>query len=76
MGVGWQLQRSIGGRAAGLPRWKLWRMIGNMAIDSTVGSVPLIGDAFDVIYRSNTKNLRIVKKHLDTHHPHTQVIEG
>ena len=60
----------------GLPRWKLWRMIGNIAIDSTVGSVPLIGDAFDVIYRSNTKNLRIVKKHLDTHRPHTQVIEG
>ena len=60
----------------GLPRWKLWRMIGNIAIDSTVGSVPLIGDAFDVIYRSNTKNLRIVKKHLDTHPPHTQVIEG
>ena len=51
-------------------------MVGNIAIDSTVGSVPLIGDAFDVVYRSNTKNLRIVKKHLDKHHPHTQVIEG
>ena len=31
----------------GLPRWKLWRMVGNIAIDSTVGSVPLIGDAFE-----------------------------
>ncbi len=60
----------------GLPRWKLWRMVGNIAIDSTVGSVPLIGDAFDVVYRSNTKNLRIVKRYLDKHHPHTQVIEG
>ena len=35
-----------------------------------------VGDAFDVVYRSNTKNLRIVKRHLDKHHPHTQVIEG
>ena len=60
----------------GLPKWKLWRMAGNIAIDGAIGAVPLVGDAFDVVYRSNTKNLRIVKKHLDTHHPHTQVIEG
>ena len=60
----------------GLPRWKLWRMIGNIGIDSAVGAVPIIGDAFDVVYRSNTKNLRIVKRHLDKQHPHTQVIEG
>ncbi|MEX0341249.1 MAG: DUF4112 domain-containing protein [Erythrobacter sp.] len=60
----------------GLPRWKLWRMIGNVAIDSTIGAVPVVGDAFDVVYRSNTKNLRIVKKHLDKHHPQTRVIEG
>ncbi|MBO6528391.1 MAG: DUF4112 domain-containing protein [Erythrobacter sp.] len=60
----------------GLPRWKLWRMMGNVAIDTAVGAVPVVGDAFDVVYRSNTKNLRIVKKHLDKHHPQTQVIEG
>lgn len=60
----------------GLPRWKLWQMIGNIAIDGAVGAVPVVGDAFDVVYRSNTKNLRIVKKHLDKHHPQTRVIEG
>ena len=63
-------------RNLGLPRWKLWRMIGNIAVDSAVGAVPVVGDAFDVVYRSNTKNLRIVKKHLDKHHPQTRVIEG
>ncbi|MCF8883187.1 DUF4112 domain-containing protein [Erythrobacter sp. SN021] len=63
-------------RNLGLPRWKLWRMIGNIAIDGAVGAVPVVGDAFDVVYRSNTKNLRIVKKHLDKHHPQTRVIEG
>jgi hypothetical protein len=60
----------------GLPKWKLWRMAGNIAIDSAIGAVPVVGDAFDVVYRSNTKNLRIIRKHLDKHHPHTQVIEG
>ena len=59
----------------GLPKWKLWRMAGNIAIDSAIGAVPVVGDAFDVVYRSNTKNLRIVRKHLDKHHPHTMVID-
>ena len=59
----------------GLPKWKLWRMAGNIAIDGAIGAVPLVGDAFDVVYRSNTKNLRIVRKHLDKHHPHTMVID-
>ena len=59
----------------GLPRWKLWRMIGHIAFDSAVGAVPIAGDAFDLFYKSNSKNLRIVKKHLDKHHPQTMGIE-
>ena len=60
----------------GLPKWKLARMSGNIALDTAVGAIPLLGDALDFVYRSNTRNLRIVKKHLDKHHPHTRVIEG
>lgn len=60
----------------GLPRWKLWRMAGNVGFDALLGAVPLVGDAADVLYRSNTRNLRIIKKHLDKHHPETRVIEG
>ncbi len=63
-------------RNLGLPKWKLARMAGNIAIDTAVGAVPVLGDAFDLAFRSNTRNLRIVKKHLDKHHPHTRVIEG
>lgn len=59
----------------GLPKWKLARMAGNIALDTAVGAVPVLGDALDFVYRSNTRNLRIVKKHLDKHHPHTRVIE-
>lgn len=60
----------------GLPKWKLWRMAGNIAFDAAVGAVPLAGDVFDFAFRSNTRNLRIVKRHLDRHHPETRVIEG
>ena len=63
-------------RNLGLPKWKLWRMMGNLAVDTTIGAVPFVGDAFDIAFRSNTRNLRIVKKHLDKHHPETMVIEG
>lgn len=58
-----------------LPRWQLWRMAGNIALDTAVGTVPVVGDALDFIYRSNSRNLKIVKKHLDKHHPQTRVIE-
>ncbi len=60
----------------GLPKWKLLRMVGNVAFDSAVGAVPLAGDLFDFLFASNTRNLRIIKKHLDKHHPATRVIEG
>jgi hypothetical protein len=60
----------------GLPKWKLWRMAGNVAFDTAVGAVPLVGDAFDLLFRSNTRNLKIVKRHLDRHHPATRTIEG
>lgn len=63
-------------RNLGLPKWKLWRMAGNVAFDSLLGAVPLAGDAFDLLFRSNTRNLRIVRKHLDRHHPATRVIEA
>ena len=63
-------------RNLGMPRWQLWRMAGNVGIDTLVGAVPVAGDLFDLLYRSNTKNLKIIRKHLDKHHPATKVIEG
>jgi len=63
-------------RNLGMPRWQLWRMAGNVGIDSLIGAVPVAGDLFDFAFRSNTRNLRIVRKHLDRHHPETRVIEG
>ena len=63
-------------RNLGLPKWQLWRMAANVGIDTAVGAVPVVGDVFDLAFRSNSKNLRIVKRHLDKHHPATRVLEG
>ena len=59
-----------------MPRWQLWRMAGNVGIDSLVGAVPIAGDLFDFAFRSNTRNLKIIRKHLDKHHPGTVVISS
>lgn len=63
-------------RNLGIPKWKLARMAGNILIDTGLGAIPFAGDLFDLLYRSNSKNLKIIKKHLDKHHPTTAVIEG
>src|SRR5215218_2227696 len=61
-------------RQLGLPRWKIARMIGNLALDTTLGAIPIAGDVFDVFYKSNQRNLKIVTDHLEKHSP--RVIEG
>ncbi|WP_298470270.1 DUF4112 domain-containing protein [uncultured Erythrobacter sp.] len=63
-------------RNLGMSKWHLMRMGGNVAFDTVLGLVPVVGDAADFVFRSNTRNLRIIKKHLDKHHPETRVIEG
>lgn len=63
-------------RNLGMSKWHLARMATNVGFDTLIGSVPLAGDVFDFVFRSNSRNLRIVRKYLDKHHPHTRVIEG
>ena len=63
-------------RNLGMPKWQLWRMAGNVGFDTLIGAIPVAGDLFDFLYRSNSRNVRIIRKHLDKHHPATGVIEG
>ena len=60
----------------GMPKWKLWRMAGNVGVDTLLGAVPVAGDLFDFVYRSNSRNLKIVLKHLDQHHPGTATLSA
>jgi hypothetical protein len=43
----------------------LARMIGNVAVDTIVGEVPLLGDLFDAGWKANTKNLALLEAHLE-----------
>jgi hypothetical protein len=63
-------------RNLGMSKFQLMRMAANVGIDTALGAIPLAGDAFDFLWRSNSKNLRIIKRHLDKHHPGTRIIEG
>ena len=63
-------------RNLGMSRWHLFRMAGNIGLDFLLGLIPFIGAIPDFFFRSNTRNLRIVKRWLDKHHPETGVIEG
>src|SRR5215208_2093523 len=51
-------------RQRGLPRWKIARMVGNVAFDTAIGAIPVAGDAFDLFFKANERNLRIVNEHL------------
>ena len=52
------------GSKLGLPREKIARMLGNVAIEAALGSVPVLGDLFDVVWKANLRNLAIIDKHL------------
>ena len=62
-------------RNLGMSKWQMTRMAGNVGIDTLLGAVPFIGAIPDFFFRSNTRNLRIIRKHLDRHHPATATIE-
>ncbi|MFC0203537.1 DUF4112 domain-containing protein [Novosphingobium soli] len=63
-------------RNLGMSKWQLARMTANVGIDTAVGAIPVAGDLFDFVFRSNSRNLRMIRRHLDKHHPHTRIIEG
>jgi len=50
---------------AGAPASVLARMALNVGIDTLVGSVPVLGDLFDFAWKSNTRNVRLLTRHVD-----------
>ena len=63
-------------RNLGMPKSAMLRMAGNVGFDWLLGLIPGVGDAADFFFRSNTRNLKIIKRHLDRHHPGTATIES
>jgi hypothetical protein len=48
----------------GASPFTLARMIGNVAADFLLGSVPFVGDLFDVAFKANRRNARLLEQHL------------
>lgn len=63
-------------RNLGMSKWQLTRMVANVGFDTLIGAIPFAGDVFDFIFRSNSRNLRMIRRHLDRHHPATGIIDG
>jgi hypothetical protein len=63
-------------RNLGMSKWHVARMGGNIGVDWLLGMIPLVGAIPDFFFRSNTRNLRIIKRHLDKHHGGTATIEA
>ncbi len=52
-------------RRLGAPRWLIARMMANALLDTAVGAIPVLGDAFDVLFRANMKNMALLRRHLE-----------
>ena len=59
-----------------MSKWAMTRMAGNVGVDWLLGLIPWVGAIPDFFFRSNSRNLRIIKRHLDKHHAGTATIES
>ena len=60
----------------GMSRWQITRMAGNVGFDWLLGLIPWVGAIPDFFFRSNTRNLKMIRRHLDKHHAGTATVEG
>jgi hypothetical protein len=52
-------------RRLGLPNHVVARMAGNIVVDVVFGSIPLLGSVFDVFYKANRRNFRLLQEHVE-----------
>ncbi len=63
----------------GMSKWQMARMSGNVGLNWLLGLfsvIPIVGVIPTLLFRSNSRNLKIIKKHLAKHHPDIRTIEG
>ena len=47
----------------GVPKWLMLRMAANAILEGAVGIVPVAGDAFDIYFRANRRNVALLRKY-------------
>lgn len=62
-------------RNLGMSKWTMLRMAGNIGVDWLLGLIPFVGAVPDYFFRSNSRNLRLIRRHLDMHHPETGIVD-
>lgn len=70
---GWMVWEA---RNLGMSKWQMTRMFGNVGFDMLLGAVPLVGAIPDFFFRSNSRNLKIIRRHLEKNHPAAVTIDG
>jgi Domain of unknown function (DUF4112) len=55
----------------GVPYVTLVRMAANLGVGVLVGSIPILGDAFDIAWKPNCRNYRLLTRHLGAPRQHT-----
>jgi hypothetical protein len=65
IGAGLSAWLIIEAQRLGAPKPLLARMVANLALDAAVGAVPVLGDLFDVAFKANLRNMRLLRRHLD-----------
>lgn len=62
-------------RNLGMSKTQIARMAGNVGFDWVLGLIPWVGAIPDLFFRSNSRNLKLIRKHLDRHYPSTATVD-
>src|SRR4051812_47148991 len=63
----------------GMSKWQMARMSGNVGVNWLLGLlsvVPVVGVIPTLLFRSNSRNLKLIRRHLDKHHATSATIEA
>ena len=58
-------------REEGASGFVIARMLWNLLVDTVIGAIPLVGDLFDIEFKANMKNVKLLQKHLEKRHGKT-----
>jgi hypothetical protein len=56
----------VAARRYGIPRITMMRMGLNIGIDAIIGAIPIVGDLFDLVWRTNERNVALLRRHMNT----------
>lgn len=68
--IGLLISSYLIGKAAtlGASRMVLARMVGNVLLETALGSIPLVGDIFDFAFKANNRNMSLLLRHQEDAH--------